>query len=97
MSEVPGQSGHALPDRHRPVRAKDRPSLSTDPRIPAKLAIVANVSEADLADRLARALEASAKVINARPMQVIEGPKADAGVPTEEAPDHSMVIPPLIS
>ena len=69
---------------------------TTSPEYPrkrkSKLAIVANVSEADLADRLTRALEASAKVINARPMQVIEGPKADAGVPTEEAPDHSMVI-----
>jgi hypothetical protein len=31
-----------------------------------------NVSEQDLAERLARALEATAKVINARPVQLIE-------------------------
>ena len=50
---------------------------------------------ADLADRLTQALEARQKVINARPVQVIEHePKADAGLPTAEVQDHSMVIPP---
>jgi hypothetical protein len=50
---------------------------------------------ADLADRLTQALEARQKVINARPVQVIEHePKADAGLPAE-VPDHSMVIPPI--
>jgi hypothetical protein len=43
-----------------------------------KLAVVAQVSSEDLAERLMRALEASRRVSEARPMQVIEAPKADA-------------------
>jgi hypothetical protein len=37
-----------------------------------------NFREEDLADKLMHALQASEKVINARPMPVIEAPKADA-------------------
>ena len=54
--------------------------------------MVAQVSTQDLADRLIRAMAASAKVINSRPaIQVIEAPKADAGEPSpvSEVPDHS--------
>jgi hypothetical protein len=36
-----------------------------------------------------RALQATNKVINARPMQVIEPPKAEAGLSADEVPDHS--------
>jgi hypothetical protein len=53
-----------------------------------KLGVMVQVDGNDLADRLIRAIAASDKVINGRPMQVIEPPKADAGEPTEP-PDHS--------
>jgi hypothetical protein len=46
-----------------------------------------NVSEQDLAERLARALEATAEVINARPVQLIEALPVNQQV--SEAPDHS--------
>jgi hypothetical protein len=49
----------------------------------------------DLAEALGRALERSGRVINARPVQVLPAPKTDAGLPTDELPDHSMHTAPL--
>jgi hypothetical protein len=60
-----------------------------------KFAVIARVREDDLAERLMRALQASGKVINARPVQMIEAPKADAGLPTAEVPDHSIHTAPV--
>jgi hypothetical protein len=54
-----------------------------------KLAVIARVREADLAEKLMRALQASGKVINGRAMQVIEGPKPAQVVEADEVPDHS--------
>ncbi len=55
-----------------------------------KLAVVATTSSEDLVERLERAMEARMKVINSRPVQVLEAPKADAGLPEPEPlPDHS--------
>jgi hypothetical protein len=42
-----------------------------------KLAVVATTTSEDLAERLERAREASMKVIEARPTQVIEAPKPE--------------------
>lgn len=54
-----------------------------------KLAVIATGTANDLADRLMAALQASQRVIDSRPMQVIEHEaKPDAGE-TVEAPDHS--------
>ena len=51
------------------------------------LAVTAQVSEADLAERLGRALAASGKIIEGRAMQVIEAPKVE---PAQiELLDHS--------
>jgi hypothetical protein len=51
-----------------------------------KLAVVATTTSEDLVDRLQRAQEASMKVINSRPVQVLEAPKAAT---VDEVPDHS--------
>jgi hypothetical protein len=53
-----------------------------------KLAVVANVRENDLADRLMHALQASGRVINGRATQVIEPPKAEA-TQVDQPLDHS--------
>ena len=55
----------------------------------------AHITTEDLADRLLRAMQASARVINSRPaMQMIEPPKAEAGLPTDAGlPDHSKPFP----
>jgi hypothetical protein len=54
-----------------------------------KLAVVTTVRADDLANRLLQALAASGKVINARPVQVIEPSKA---TPVDEV-DHSGPFP----
>jgi hypothetical protein len=60
-----------------------------------KLAVVANVRQEDLASDLPNALAATGKVINGRAVQVLPAPKADAGLPTDEVPDHSMHTAPV--
>ncbi len=60
-----------------------------------KLGSVIVTNGNDLAGRLMYALQATNKVIDSRPTQVIEAPKA-ASAPTEpEPPNHSMVFPPV--
>jgi hypothetical protein len=58
-----------------------------------KLAVIASIRQEDLVDLLTRAMAESQKVINARPVQVLPAPKADAGSPTDEVPDHSAPFP----
>jgi hypothetical protein len=54
-----------------------------------KLAVHAQVSSEDLAERLGRAIEQSGKVINGRPAQVIEHRQVETGSTDDEIPDHS--------
>jgi len=76
-------------DPTQPIQRRMRAAAAALPFEHPKLAVVAQVTETDLAERLMQALAARAKAINARPVQVIEAPKAEAGLPTAEAPDHS--------
>ena len=64
------------------MRAAQAAIAYEHPRLP----VVATVRENDLADRLTNAIAASGKVIEGRPTQVIEPPKADEAPPL---PDHS--------
>jgi hypothetical protein len=78
-----------------PLHARLRAAADAAPFCHAKLAVVANVSEDDLAERLMRAIERSSKVIEHRPtMQVIEPPKAEA---TQVTPSLSLRTPSLAS
>jgi hypothetical protein len=54
-----------------------------------KLSINVQVNGNDFADRLTRPLQATNKVIDGRATQVLEPPKVDAGLPTDEVLDHS--------
>lgn len=71
-----------------PLHARLRAASAAAPFCHAKFAVVATVREADLAERLLQALQATNKVINSRPMQVIEGPKAEAGEIIEPPEDE---------
>ena len=63
-----------------PLHARLRAAADAAPFCHAKLAVHAQITGNDLAERLMRALEATQKVSNARLVQVIEHePKADAG------------------
>lgn len=76
-------------DPDQPIQRRMRAAQAALPFEHPKLAVVARVSEEDLAERLMRALQASGKVINARATQVIEGPKAEPQViEAEPLPDH---------
>jgi hypothetical protein len=75
-------------DPTQPVQRRMRAASAALPFEHPKLAVIARVREEDLAEKLMRALQATNKVINARPMQVIEAPKADA-VQVDEPLDHS--------
>ena len=75
-------------DPTQPVQRRMKAAGMALPFEKPKLGSVVVTNGNDLADRLLRALAMSNKVIDGRPMQVIEGPKADAGE-TIEAPDHS--------
>jgi hypothetical protein len=72
----------------QPSNSRLRAAIASLPFEKPKLAVVANVRENDLAERLMRALQASGRVINARPMNVIEPPKVEAA-PPDEIPDYS--------
>jgi hypothetical protein len=76
-------------DPNQPVQRRMRAASAALPFEHPKLAVIARVREEDLAERLMRALQASGKVINARPMQVIEPPKPLQVSEADEAPDHS--------
>jgi hypothetical protein len=58
-----------------------------------KLAVVASMRQEDLAEALGRALERSGRVINSRPVQVIE-PKPVEPFP-QPLPDHSIHTAPV--
>jgi hypothetical protein len=77
-----------------PLNTRVRAAMAALPFEKPKLSALALVNRDDLADRLMRAIEASAKVGGAQQMKVIEPPKAGAS-PDDEVPDHSVVIPPL--
>ena len=67
-----------------PLHARLRAAADAAPFCHAKLAVHAQITRNDLAERLMRALEATQKVSNARLVQLIEHePKADAGLPAE--------------
>jgi hypothetical protein len=70
-----------------PLHARLKAASAAAPFCHAKLAVVANVTENDLAERLMRALEATHKVINARPVQVIEASPVKKLEP-EPLPNH---------
>jgi hypothetical protein len=75
-----------------PLNTRMRAAKTALPFERPKLSAIAVGTANDLADRLMQALQASAKVINSRPLQVIEhAPKVDAGLSTVEGepPDHS--------
>ena len=74
----------------KPNGSRLRAAMAALPFERPKLGAFALVNKEDLAERLANCLAASTKVINSRPVQVIEAPKVDAGEPEQvELPDHS--------
>ena len=79
----------------QPYRRREKCAIAAAPFCHPKLAVHAQITTEDLADRLLRAMQASARVINSRPaMQMIEPPKAEAGLPTDAGlPDHSKPFP----
>jgi hypothetical protein len=76
----------------KPNGSRLRAAIASLPFEKPKLAVHAQITGNDLADRLMRALQATNKVIEGRPMQVIEPPKAEA-VQVDEPPDHSKPFP----
>jgi hypothetical protein len=73
----------------KPNGSRLRAAIAALPFERPKLSAIAVGTANDLADRLMHALQATNKVINARPMQVIEAPK-----PVEAEPlDHSGPFP----
>jgi hypothetical protein len=75
-------------DPRQPIQRRMKAAEAALPYEHWKRSVKAEVNGQGLAERLMRALEATNKVINARPVQMIEAPKADAGLP-DEGPDHS--------
>jgi hypothetical protein len=74
-------------DPMQPVQRRMRAASAALPFERPTLSAIAVGTANDLADRLMHALQASAKVINGRAMQVIEAPKAEQVIEAE--PDHS--------
>src|SRR5262249_37552373 len=75
-------------DPHQPIQRRMRAAQAAIAYEHPRLAVVARVREEDLADRMLRAIEATGKVINSRPVQVLEPPKP-AEPQVVEPPDHS--------
>jgi hypothetical protein len=72
-------------DPKQPLNTRIRAAQAALPFEHPKLAVVVTNREGDLADRLMAALQASQRVIDSRPMQVIEHEPS----PVDEVPDHS--------
>jgi len=75
-----------------PLNTRMRAAIAALPFERPKLAVVVTNREGDLAERLMAALAATNKVINSRPMQVIEHAPVDAGLPIDEV-DHGKPFP----
>src|SRR5262245_31617372 len=75
-------------DSRQPIQRRMRAAQAAIAYEHPRLAVVARVREEDLADRMLRAIEATAKVIDARPTQVMPLPKP-AEPQVNEPPDHS--------
>jgi len=78
-------------DPNQPLQRRMRAAMAALPFEKPKFSAVAVMGKEDMADVLARALERSQKVINSRPMQVIEAPREISAGEIERAdlPDHS--------
>ncbi len=76
-------------DPTQPLNTRMRAAQAALPFEHPKLGVTVQVSGGDLAERLMYALQATNKVINARPMQVIEASPVAAGKPIDEVLDHS--------
>ena len=76
-------------DPLQPIQRRMRAAQAAIAYEHPRLAVVARVREEDLADRMRRAIEATAKVINARPTQVLPPPKPVEEPQIAEVPDHS--------
>jgi hypothetical protein len=61
-------------DPTQPIQRRLRAASAALPFEHPKLAVVANVRQEDLAERLANALAATGKVINGRAVQVLRSP-----------------------
>ena len=73
-----------------PLNTRLRAAMAAAPFCHPKLAVHAQVSREDLAEALERAMAASSKIIDTRPMQVIEhSPPAGEPSQVSEPPDHS--------
>jgi hypothetical protein len=79
-------------DPTQPIQQRMRAAATAPPFEHPKLAVTAQVTENNLAERLMRAIEATQKVIN-RPVQVIEPPKVEPA--QVEQPDHSIHTAPV--
>jgi hypothetical protein len=75
-------------DPKQPLNTRIRAAQAAIPFERAKLAVVVTSREGDLADRLMAALAARERVINSRPLQVIEHEAKPVSVAPEPAPDH---------
>jgi len=86
-------------DNRQPLQRRMRAAIAALPFERPKFAVVATTTAEDMADRLRLAIEATGKVINGRATLVETRPAQVAHTPIEpppvEAPDHSMVIPPV--
>ena len=75
-------------DPTQPIQRRMRAAQAAIPFEHPRLAVVATTSSDDLADRLQKAIEGTAKIINTRPTQVLPPPKVIEAEP-EPVPDHS--------
>ena len=79
----------SMKDEELPLSTRRGIARDAAPYLLPKLAVIATGTANDLADRLMHALQASGRVINSRPVQVIEPPKVIEATQADESPDHS--------
>jgi hypothetical protein len=73
----------------KPNGSRLRAAIAALPFERPKLGVMVQVSGQDLADRLMRAIAESEKVINSRPVQVIEAQPLQVSEAVDAVPDHS--------